>query len=93
MVNVMGILKKIKLALGVVWSGLDGWKSIISYLLLQIPELSAHPWAIEAIEKAVAEPTAQNIGNAVLQILLIIALTHKGIKEVRSGNYPLLPRP
>lgn len=89
----MGIIKQIKIALGVIWSGFDGWKSIITYILLQIPELSANPWVVEAIEKALNEPTGQNIGNAVLQVLLVLALLHKGVKEIGAKNYPLLPRP
>lgn len=87
----MGIIKKIKIALGVIWSGFDGWKSIIAYLLLQVPLFADNPWVIEAINKAINNPSAETIGYAVLQILLVLALAHKGVKEVADHNYPFVP--
>jgi hypothetical protein len=64
---------------------LNGWKSIISYLLLQVPGLSDYPGVVTAIQEALANPTKQNVINLVLQLALVGALSHKALKNV-SGK-------
>jgi hypothetical protein len=67
---------------GAILARINGWKSIISYLLLQVPGLSDYPGVVSAIQDAVANPTSQNILNAVLQVALAGALAHKGVKNI-----------
>jgi hypothetical protein len=59
----------------------SGWKTIISYILLQIPWFADHPMLIEAIEKLASNPeNPQYIGEVILQVLLAIGIIHKLVK-------------
>jgi hypothetical protein len=64
---------------------LDGWKSIISYILLQIPWIVEHPMLLNAAEEWIADPqNPTKIGNLLLQIFLALGLVHKGFKEIKK---------
>lgn len=58
----------------------NGWKSIIAYILLQIPFLTEHPLLVTAIEKVIQDPSPQNIGELIIQLLLLIGIGHKLFK-------------
>jgi hypothetical protein len=62
---------------------LNGWKSIVAWLMLQVPFLVENPLLATAITQWIADPKdPAKIGNLVLQVLLAIGLIHKGLKEV-----------
>lgn len=57
---------------------INGWKTIVGYILLQIPWFAENPMLIEAIEKWIADMSnPQAIGELVLNILLAIGVIHK----------------
>jgi hypothetical protein len=60
---------------------IDGWKSILSYIGINLSSGSFLP--IEAISEAVANPTANSIFNAVVHVGLALGLTHRAIKNVK----------
>jgi hypothetical protein len=64
---------------------LNGWKSIVAWLMLQVPFLVENPLLATAITQWIADPKdPAKIGNLVLQVLLAIGLIHKGLKEVSN---------
>lgn len=67
-----------------IWSLLNGWKTILGYLLLQIPEITSYPGIGDAIKEVISNPTRQNIINFVVQLLLAIGVIHKVEKEVKK---------
>lgn len=56
------------------WTKLAGWKSAIGYLLLQIPLFSEQPLLLEAVQKAIAEPSNANIAAAIAHLILAIGI-------------------
>jgi len=69
---------------GAILARLNGWKSILSYLLLQVPGLSDYPGVVSAIQDALAHPTTQNVINVILQLALAGALSHKAVKNLQG---------
>lgn len=61
---------------------LNGWKSIISWGLIQVPGLSTIPGLAGSIEAVIQNPTKEAIVNAILQALLAAALGHRAVKNV-----------
>lgn len=60
---------------------LNGWKTILGYILLQIPWLTNHPLLLDAIRNWISEPAnPQYIGELLLQVLLAIGVFHKLLK-------------
>lgn len=65
----------------------NGYKSIVAWLLLQIPWLSGQPMLIAAIEAWIADPqNPQKIGELILQILLAIGIIHHTVKVVKAAE-------
>lgn len=77
-------MNKILLVLLKTWVKLDGWKSALSYLALQLPFFADTPWVIEAIQKAIQGPTAENIVFALSQMLLATGIVHRIIKNIQG---------
>ena len=67
-------------------SKLDGWKSILGYLITEGTMLlsTGNPLVEVAVRKAMEEPTFANIIMAFGQVLLAIGLLSRGIKNVAS---------
>lgn len=61
----------------------NGWKTIIGYALLQIPQLSDYPGLVGAIQDAVSNPSRQSVINVALQALLAVGVAHKLIKNIK----------
>lgn len=66
------------------WGKLNGWKRILTYSLANIPWLGGNPLAIEAIEKAVTNPSKENLINAGIHVGLALATFHGLVKKVRG---------
>jgi len=64
-----------------IWQSTDGWKTVIGYILAQLPLFIDKPWILDAILKAISNPTAENIGAAIAHILLAFGLLHKIKKQ------------
>lgn len=66
-------------------SATNGWKTVIGYVLLQIPWLAANPLLIDAVEKVLSNPQdAVAWGNLVAQILLAVGVLHRVFKNVKG---------
>lgn len=76
----------LKRVLGVVWDKTNGWKSVASYFLLQIPGVSANPMAMDAMEKMLANPNWQTIVYFAGNLLLLLGVTHRIVKNVKGGT-------
>lgn len=75
----------IKLLMSMI-SKVDGWKAIMGYIIANIPAIvgSNNPLMVEAIKKALSDPSLPNVCEALGHILLTIGLLHKGIKNVKG---------
>lgn len=78
----MGFIKRLgtaaKFLVRLVWNKFDGYKTIIGYILLQIPWLTDHPLLKDAIDRFLQDPqNPARIGELVLQILLALGVLHK----------------
>ena len=63
----------------------NGWKTVIGYVLLQIPWFAANPLLVEAIEKVISNPQDAMVwGNLVAQILLTLGELHRVFKNVKG---------
>jgi hypothetical protein len=58
----------------------EGWKSIVSYLVINVA--GGDLVVVDAIHKALADPTAQNIIIAAAHVLLLIGLSWRGLKNI-----------
>lgn len=64
---------------------LNGWKSILAYVGLQLPWVSEHPMLIDAVNDFLLAPQdPKRIFDLGLQILLAAGLLHKGAKNINS---------
>ncbi len=63
-------------------SFLNGWKSIVGFLGINLA--AGHVLVIDAALDAISNPNPQSIGNAVAQLLLLVGLSHKAVKEVKK---------
>jgi hypothetical protein len=65
---------------------LNGWKTIIAYLLVQIPWLTDHPLIMDAITKILADyKSAEAWGNLLIQLFLLIGVTDILRKNIVQG--------
>lgn len=62
-----------KLALWLI-NFVDGWKSVLGYILLQIPQLNTYPMLLGALQKVIEDPNEQNIAAAIAQAVLTIGV-------------------
>ncbi len=64
----------------------DGWKSIVGYLVTELTNTLMHgnPLVAESIKRAMEDPSGGNIAMALGQCILAIGLLCKGIKNVGS---------
>lgn len=63
---------------------LNGWKTIIAYLLMQIPDLGNFPGLATAIQNALAGGNRQVYIELAIQILLAVGVSHKAIKNLKG---------
>lgn len=64
---------------------LDGWKSIIAYVLMNLPFVTDNPMLGSAIKDFFKDPSNPNAwANLFVQALLAIGLFHKAIKELKK---------
>lgn len=62
---------------------LNGWKTALAWVLLQIPFLVENPLLMTAILDVAAEPTnPAKIGALVLQLLMLIGVGHHVAKNL-----------
>lgn len=67
------------------WKLLDGWKSIIGYLLMSIPGLTTYPMLVAAIEAVLATPSKENTINAIVQLVLALGIGDRLRKKLRGS--------
>jgi len=63
---------------------LNGWKTIIAYLLLQVPNLTDFPGLVSAIQAALAGGNRQVYIDLAVQILLAVGVSHKAVKNIKK---------
>lgn len=66
------------------WKLLDNWKMVLAYLLANLPGISEYPMLRDAVEKVMAEPSAQNIVNLCIQLLFVTGVLHRVMKNLRT---------
>jgi len=67
------------------WKLLSNWKTVIAYLLMNIPGLTAYPMLKDALDKVLMDPSRQNIINLVIQVLLVTGIAHRVMKNLNKA--------
>lgn len=62
---------------------LDGWKSVIGYLLLSVPGLTSYPMLADALKSILENPSSQNIVNALVQLILGVGILDRIRKNLK----------
>lgn len=65
-------------------SKLSGWKTVIGYLLLQLPLLNDNPMLKGATDAVLSDPSAANLAALVAQLLLAFGVLHRIEKNLRE---------
>ncbi len=63
---------------------LNGWKTILGYVLMSIPGLTDYPMIKAALESVLAAPTRQNAINAIIQIILVLGVADRVRKNLQK---------
>lgn len=74
--------KKEAKMLGKIFSKLDGWKTAIAYLLLNIPVLSDQPMLMSAIQAARENPSKENLTLVLIQAIMALGVADRIRKNV-----------
>lgn len=75
---------------------LNGWKSILAYIVAAIPHDGSFGILADPLTKALQEPNAANISNAIGSALLALFLLHTGVKNIIAStpaNAPQASKP
>lgn len=62
---------------------LDGWKSVIGYVLLSIPGVTDYPMLADAIKDVLQDPSGQNMVNALVQLVLGVGIIDRIRKNLK----------
>lgn len=62
---------------------LDGWKSVIGYVLLSIPGVTDYPMLADAIQKIIENPSGQNVVNVLVHAVLGIGILDRIRKNLK----------
>ena len=74
--NIKKMLKKV-----------DGWKTVLAYILIQIPWFSANPMVLDAAQKVLANTSdVQAWVNLIVQVLLAVGVLDIIRKNVVYGT-------
>lgn len=65
---------------------LNGWKTVIAYLLMQIPDLGNFPGLTTAIQNALAGGSRQVYIELAIQILLAVGVSHRVVKNIKGDE-------
>lgn len=63
------------------WIALQGWKTVIGYILANV--LGSYPMLVQAINDVIADPSRQNIINVAIQILLLVGVSNRVLKNIK----------
>lgn len=66
------------------WKLLSNWKTVIAYLLMNVPMLTDYPMLKDALDKVLAAPSKQNFINLAIQILLVTGILHRVLKNLNK---------
>jgi hypothetical protein len=75
-----------------IWEKLNGWKTIIGYVLVQIPWFTDHSMVLDAITKLLEHPDpstpegAHAWADLIVQLILLIGVLHAAKKNVKYGT-------
>ena len=58
---------------------LNGWKTIVGYIVANV--LASSPLALAAFEKYLADPSIANLSSLAAQLLLLYGVGHQVIKK------------
>lgn len=76
----MNIVKKL-------FGAVDGWKTVIAWVLAQIPWFTANPLVLEAVNKVLADPkNVQAWTELAIQILMVIGVADIIRKNILQGT-------
>ena len=64
------------------WTLLNNWKTVLAYILANVPGLSSYPMLKDALEKVMAEPSPENILNLCVQLLFVTGVLHRVMKNL-----------
>lgn len=65
----------------------DGWKTVIAYILVQVPWFTDHPLIADAITKVIADPkNAEAWATLILQLFLLIGVADILRKNITQGT-------
>lgn len=63
---------------------IDGWKSIIGYLLMSVPWLTPYPMLKAAIDAVLEDPSSANVTNAIVQLILALGIVDRVRKNLKG---------
>lgn len=64
------------------WNRLNGWKRILTVVLLNIPFVTDNPLLVTAVKEAIESGTWQSMVNAGIHVLLALATGHGFYKKM-----------
>lgn len=70
--------------MGKLFEFLNGWKTILAYILMQIPDLGNFPGLMTAIQNALAGGNRQVYIELAIQILLAVGVSHRVVKNINK---------
>lgn len=70
--------------MGKLFEFLSGWKTVIAYILMQIPDLGNFPGLMTAIQNALAGGNRQVYIELAIQILLAVGVSHRVVKNIKK---------
>jgi len=63
---------------------IDGWKSVIGYILMSVPILTPYPMLKTAIEALMENTTKENAVNAIVQLILALGIVDRVRKNLNG---------
>jgi hypothetical protein len=66
------------------WTLLNNWKTVLAYILANVPGISSYPMLKDALEKVMAEPSPENILNLCVKLLFVTGVLHRVMKNLRK---------
>lgn len=74
------------------WLKMNGWKTVIGYILIQLPWFMAHPMIVDAINKIITNFDPATVEGAkawadlIVQLILLTGIIHTTVKNVKYGT-------
>lgn len=74
------------------WLKMNGWKTILGYVIAQLPWFAAHPMIVDAVGKLLLDSNPATVkgaeawGNLIVQLILLTGVIHSTMKNITQGT-------